>query len=93
VSNEDHAYVVEWASPAKRSIARLPEKVAFAIVELVYGAVADNPERVGRPLRWELDGLHSARRGDYRIVYRIDGDRHIVVIEAIAHRSDIYRRG
>jgi uncharacterized protein (DUF58 family) len=32
--------------------------------------------------------LHSTRRGDYRIIYRID-DR--VTITAIEHRADIYR--
>jgi mRNA interferase RelE/StbE len=47
---------------------------------------------VGRALRWELEGLFSASRGDFRIVYRIDDDRHVVLIEAIAHRADLYRR-
>jgi len=85
-------YRVEWAGPAQRSMVRVPDKVAVVVIEFVYGAVADKPHQVGRALRWELEGLHSARRGDYRIVYRIDDDRHVVVIEAIAHRADIYRR-
>jgi mRNA interferase RelE/StbE len=92
VSDGVRPYRVEWASPAHRAIARLPEKLAVAVIELIYGAVAHNPHRVGRPLRWELEGLHSARRGDYRVVYRIDDARHVVVIEALAHRSDIHRR-
>ena len=58
----------------------------------MYTTLAVSPRRVVRPLRFELEGLHRARRGDYRIVYRID-DRHaIVVIDAVTHRSDIYRR-
>lgn len=52
------------------------------------GPVADNPFRVGKPLRSELEGLHSARRGDFRISYRI-GDR--IAIVAIEHRADDYR--
>jgi mRNA-degrading endonuclease RelE of RelBE toxin-antitoxin system len=32
-------------------------------------------------------------RGDHRIIYRIDEAQHRVIIEAIGHRSDIYRRG
>lgn len=91
MSNEP-AYIVEWAEPAQRSLVRNPEKVAVAVIEFVYGALADNPQRVGRALRWELEGLYTARRGDYRIVYRIDEDRHVVVVEAIAHRADVYRR-
>jgi mRNA-degrading endonuclease RelE of RelBE toxin-antitoxin system len=43
---------------------------------------------VGKPLRFELEGLHSARRGDFRIIYRIS---HVVTIIAIEHRADVYR--
>jgi mRNA interferase RelE/StbE len=84
-------YAIEWASPALRSLQRLPDKVGAAVVEFVYGGLAENPARVGRPLRWELEGLHSARRGDYRVVYRIDDTQRVVNIEAVAHRADIYR--
>ena len=55
---------------------------------LIYGTLAGNPHRVGKALRFDLEGLHSARRGDYRIMYRID-DR--VTIIAIEHRADAYR--
>ena len=82
------AYDIAWTPTAKRTLQRLPEKVATAAVEFIYGPLAENPHRVGKALRFELEGLHSARRGDYRIIYRID-DR--VTITAIEHRVDIYR--
>lgn len=85
------AYKVTWASPARRALERLPEKIGTAVVEFVYGSLADNPQRVGKPLRLEFEGLHSARRGDYRVIYRIDGWRRQVAIVAIEHRSDAYR--
>jgi mRNA-degrading endonuclease RelE of RelBE toxin-antitoxin system len=85
------AYQVEWAPSAKRDLARLPEKVATAVVEFIYSTLAANPHRVGRPLHLELAGSHSARRGDYRVIYRIDDERWVGV-EAVDHRSDIYRR-
>jgi len=84
-------YSVEWSSPAKRAIERLPEKVALAAIEFIYGPLAEAPQRVGHPLRFQLEGLHSARRGDHRIIYRIDEARRRVIIEAIGHRSDVYR--
>jgi mRNA interferase RelE/StbE len=70
---------------------RLPEKVATAAVELIYGPLASNPSQVGRPLRFELGGKHSAHRGDYRVVYRVDNRRRRVDILAIGHRADVYR--
>ena len=79
---------VAWTPTAKRALTRLPEKVAAAAVEFIYGPVAANPRRVGKALRRELEGLHSARRGDFRIIYRISD---VVTIIAIDHRADIYR--
>lgn len=79
---------IAWTPTAKRALVRLPEKVAAAVVEFVYRALAENPRRVGKPLRFELEGLHSARRGDFRIIYRI-GEQ--VTVIAIEHRADVYR--
>ena len=66
-------------------------KTSYGAVEFVYGSLAANPHRVGKPLQLGLDGLHSARRGDYRVIYRIDDQHRRVDVVAIEHRSDIYR--
>jgi mRNA interferase RelE/StbE len=84
-------YAVAWTAPARRALARLPEKVATAAVEFVYGSLAASPHRVGKPLKLGLAGLHSARRGDYRVIYRIDDHDHRIDVVAIEHRSDVYR--
>lgn len=88
----DQPFDVTWAPTAQRDMQRLPEKVVTAVAEFVYGALAANPHRVGRPLHLELVGRHAARRGSYRVVYRIDDDQHLVRVESVDHRSDIYRR-
>src|SRR2546430_1887056 len=61
---------------ARRALARLPEKAATAAVEFLYGSLAASPHRVGMPLKLGLTGLHSARRGDYRVIYHIDDHDH-----------------
>lgn len=85
-------FEVTWAQSAQRDVQRLPEKVIAAVAEFVYGPLADNPARVGQPLHLDLAGHHAARRGDYRIVYRIDDRARAVRIVAVDHRSDVYRR-
>lgn len=65
--------------------------VASACAEFIGSALADNPQRVGKPLRLPLEGLYSARRGDFRIIYRIDEGRVVVVVITIEHRRDVYR--
>lgn len=84
-------YEVTWTPSAQRDLRRLPEKIATAAAEFVYGSLVSNPQRVGRALQLELVGLHAARRGDYRVIYRIDEDTHTVRITAVDHRADVYR--
>jgi mRNA-degrading endonuclease RelE of RelBE toxin-antitoxin system len=69
----------------------LPESVAFAAYEFIVGPLLDNPQRVGRRLRPLLDDRHSARRGTYRMIYRIDEKRHRVAVIGVVHRADAYR--
>jgi len=84
-------FEIAWTSSALRSLDRLPAKIATACIEVVYGGLAENPKRVGRGLRFDLEGMHSARRGDFRVIYEIDDSLHVVTVLAIDHRSDVYR--
>ncbi|MBB1483134.1 type II toxin-antitoxin system RelE/ParE family toxin [Tessaracoccus sp. MC1865] len=86
--SDDAPLSIAWTPTAKRALIHLPEKVAAAAMEFIYAPVAANPRRVGKALRREMEGLHSARRGDFRIIYRISD---VVTIVAIDHRSDVYR--
>ena len=86
------AYELVVARPAARAIAeQLPESVSAAVIEFITGALIEDPQRVGRALRNELVGIHSARRGTYRVLYRIDEDAREVTVLRIDHRSDVYR--
>jgi mRNA interferase RelE/StbE len=83
------SYRVQLTPTARRSLPRLPLAVAAAAVEFIYGPLAASPHQVGKALRPPFDGQLSARRGDYRIRYRLVGDD--VQILQIGHRSDVYR--
>jgi mRNA interferase RelE/StbE len=72
-------------------MASVPPRVIPAIVELVYGDLAEFPRRVGKPLERELVGSYSARRGSYRVLYDIDETKLRVNVLRIAHRADVYR--
>lgn len=83
-------YAVELTSAARRNLYRLPETAAMACSAFLAGPLAENPHRVGKPLQKQLSGLHSARRGEYRVIYRIDDGRIVVVVITIRHRRDAY---
>ncbi len=85
------SYDVEFAGTARRDLRAVPPRIVPAIIEFVYGDLARTPRRVGKPLQRELEGLWSARRGPYRIIYDIIEDRLIVIVVHVDHRADIYR--
>lgn len=86
-------YRIELTGPAKRALTELlPEAVAAACWEFIRGPLAENPHRVGKPLRDRLAGRYSARRGEFRVIYQIFDDRVVVRVIALAHRREAYRR-
>ena len=86
-------YEIRFQTAARTAIAqRLPEAVAAAVLEFCDAALTVNPQRVGKALLGPLAGCHGARRGTYRIIYRVDDNSRVVHVLDIDHRSEIYRR-
>jgi mRNA interferase RelE/StbE len=85
-------YTLSLLAPARRDLEhRLPEGVAAAAWAFIQGPLLENPHRVGKPLRNERQGLWSARRGQYRVIYRILAEVVVVEVVRVAHRADVYR--
>jgi mRNA interferase RelE/StbE len=88
----DERYELVVAPTAKKQLSeQLPDSVAFAAYEFIIGPLLDNPHRVGKHLRPPLDDRHSARRGTYRVLYRIDDERRRVTVVGVFSRADAYR--
>lgn len=51
----------------------------------------DHPQRVGKRPQAPLDDRHSARRGTYRVLYRIDDAERTVTVVDITRPRDAYR--
>ncbi len=83
-------YEIEITAEGLRHLDRLPEKVRHAALESIFGPIAENPNRLGKPLVGELESLWSARRGDYRIIYEIFEDDEVALIHRVQHRRDAY---
>ncbi len=84
-------YELRVTGPVQRQLERLPEGTAAAIVEFMVTALIENPHRVGGRVQRELAGLHSARRGAYRVIYEIDEEQHAVIVFRVDHRSSAYQ--
>jgi mRNA interferase RelE/StbE len=92
VTKDQNRYVLAITPTARRQLTEhLPEAAATAAYEFIVGPLLDHPHRVGKQLRPPLDDRHSARRGTYRAIYRIDGSSRTVTVVDVAHHRDAYR--
>lgn len=86
------AYELVVGASARRALTdRLPERIAAAVWTFCDGPLREAPYRMGNPLRAPCLGQYSARRGAYRVRYRIDDDKCVVTVVDIAYRADVYR--
>lgn len=82
---------VEFAPSAIRGLDRLPAKITAVIVEFATVTLPGNPQMMSNPLRGDLEGLFSAHRGDYRVLFALSDETGVVLIIRVAHRADVYR--
>jgi mRNA-degrading endonuclease RelE of RelBE toxin-antitoxin system len=88
----DDRYELVLTPPARRALTdRLPEAVAAAVIEFLTTALIEQPRRVGEPLRGDLARIWAARRGTYRVLYRLRDDPREVIVLRIEDRRDAYR--
>ena len=88
----DSSYRLRTTPTVRRALGEtLPKAVAAAAHEFMTGPLLTNPHRAGKRLLPPLDDRFCARRGTYRIIYRIDDDTHVVTVVDVGHRRDVYR--
>ena len=89
---EEEPYELRTTSTVCRALSEtLPEAVAAAAYEFITRPLLADPHRIGKRLLPPMDDRFSARRGTYRVVYRIDDKDRVVTVVDVAHRRDAYR--
>lgn len=85
-------YPIRILDGASRNLARLDRPVGRHIVERINWLAANLDVISLEPLTGDLAGLYKLRVGDYRVIYEILRDEQTILIHAIGHRRDIYRK-
>ena len=85
-------YRVHLLDAASKDLARLDKPVARRIVERVHWLAENLEDTTLEALTGELDGLFKLRIGDYRVVYELIHNEQLIMIHAIGHRREIYRK-
>lgn len=77
-------------SVVEEDIPSLPKTMRVRIKTAIETRLTVDPVGLGKPLRYSFIGHRRIRVGDYRIVYRLDMNRHTIIIVLIKHRKDVY---
>ena len=89
---EEEPYELRTTPTVRRALSEtLPEAVGAAAYEFITGPLLADPHRIGKRLLPPMNDRFSARRGTYRVIYRIDDKDRVVTVVDVAHRRDAYR--
>jgi mRNA interferase RelE/StbE len=83
-------YALEFTASASREFRALDRQIQRRIFEKVDALCNDPFPASSKKLKAQAEHFRI-RVGDYRVVYRVDGKRVVIVIVRIGHRREVYR--
>jgi mRNA interferase RelE/StbE len=83
-------YKTKWEDKAEEDLDQLPSEIALKVHDRVESHLTQLPKQLGKALVGQYKGLYRYRYGDYRILYEIDADNRLIIINKIGHRKEIY---
>jgi mRNA interferase RelE/StbE len=83
-------YNLEFTESARREFRALDGQLQRRISGKIH-RLCEEPFPSGVKKLHGLPDHFRIRVGDYRVIYRVDGRRLVVVIVAVGHRREIYR--
>ncbi|MDA3896621.1 MAG: type II toxin-antitoxin system RelE/ParE family toxin [Desulfobacteraceae bacterium] len=88
------AWTVEISNVAERQIRKLDRPLQKRLLDWLHDRIQDckDPRHFGEPLKGSHAGLWRYRIGDFRVLCEIQDENIIVLILAIGHRREIYKR-
>ena len=84
------SFSIQWRNSTRKDIRRLPREEVARVVEAV-GQLANDPMPHGCQKLSGSERTYRIRVGDYRVIYEVFGDSHIVEVQRVRHRKDVYR--
>lgn len=88
--SETPRWSLQFRPNAERQFHQLDQAVARRIGERLRWVTENAQQLRHLPLRFELAGLYKLRVGDWRVIYRLLEDEHVVLVVRLGHRSEVY---
>ena len=85
-------YSLKFLNSAKKELSKLDKPIQKLIKEKLL-ILANNPDELKnniKTLKGEYKGKFRLRVNDYRIIYKIEDEKIMIVVIRIAHRKEVY---
>ncbi|MCD4687010.1 MAG: type II toxin-antitoxin system RelE/ParE family toxin [Anaerolineae bacterium] len=83
-------YTLQFSDRALASLKRLDKTVAQRMLSKLEWLAANAAVITHVPLTGDWGGFYRLRVGDYRVIYRLDRDNCLIMVEIIGHRREVY---
>ena len=84
------SFSLQWRNSTRKDIRSLPRQEVVRIVAAV-SQLADDPLPIGGQKLSGSERTYRIRVGDYRVIYEVFSDSHIIEVQRVRHRKDVYR--
>lgn len=83
-------YVIGFRAATLNDMRRLDRSIINRVLETLLYLARNVNALPHQTLTGQLAGFYKLRIGDYRVIYRLEHDERLVIVEAVGHRRDIY---
>ena len=87
-----NVYQVVLSKTARAKLKKLDRPVSFRILKQLKWFGEHLDEIPLEPLRGDLRGAFKYRIGHYRVLFDVDWQEHLLLVQDIDHRSRVYKR-
>ena len=83
---------IVYKKSVKKDLKPLSEDTKYLLKKAIEEKLGTEPVKYGLPLRRSLKGYMKLRVGDYRVIYRVEKKKVLVLVIKIGHRKDVYAK-
>ncbi|MDD5195702.1 MAG: type II toxin-antitoxin system RelE/ParE family toxin [Candidatus Omnitrophica bacterium] len=83
-------YKVAYLDQVEEDLKKLDKPTVKKILNRIETYLAQDPKRLGKPLKGDFQGYWRYRLGDYRVIYKISEREILIIVLRISNRKDVY---